>query len=100
MNLVFSIDQALSGECFEYFLLNPLPAKKVLWEAKNEKQWRHEYDECRGQPGVHRLTNKGDIIGLHQGPYGLETCDVGWQEWYATQDGSGILIYLASQILA
>jgi hypothetical protein len=100
MNLAFSIDQALSGECFEYFLLNPLPAKKVLWEAKNEKQWRYEYDESRGQPAFHRLSNKGDIISIHQGPYGMETRNVGWQEWYATQDGSGILIYLASQILA
>lgn len=101
MNMAFSIDRALEPDCFVGFDATPLPAKKVLWEAQNEQQWRNEYDECRRSPEHYRLTHKGEIVGIQQTAYGLQSRNVAFQEWYAGQDsGSGILVYLASQVMA
>jgi hypothetical protein len=98
--MVFSIDHALIPPCLEYFPINPLPSKKTLWEANNEMDWQSEYDHRHEEPMYHRMTPKGDIVGLQQTPYGVQSRDVSWQEWNATQDGSGILIYLAQQVIA
>ena len=97
--MAFSIDRALEPDCFVGFYATPLPAKKVLWEAQNEDQWRQEYDDCRRDPELYRLTAEGKILGVRQAAYGTESRNLGFQEWYANQDGSGILVYLASQVL-
>jgi hypothetical protein len=100
MNMVISLDRALEPECFEMFSATPLPAKKVLWEARDENQWQREYEECRREPIIYRLIDSGEILGVHKTMYGIQSQNVGFEQWYAGQDGGGILVYLASQAMA
>ncbi|KAF2112792.1 hypothetical protein BDV96DRAFT_497745 [Lophiotrema nucula] len=99
MNIGFYLDRAISCKSMDGFSLIPLPSKKTLWEATNEQQWRVEYNQLLQDRVIHGLTTEGKLVGLRQANGRVQVHDVEWQKWYASQDGFGILVMLASQLL-
>jgi hypothetical protein len=97
-------------------IIAPLPAKKRLWDANDEAQWRVETMKD-DRESVHfdtGLTAGGDLVGLERpgmpcGPvpqdcHGTpETAPlfkraVSWEEWFSGTDGLGSLVMLASAL--
>lgn len=99
MNLAFYMDRAFSCGGLEGFALLPLPSGRLAWEADNEDTWRAEHANSLSRPFVHGLTSEGKLVRLTQTIRGVERKEVAWQTWLAGQDGFGMLIMLASQLL-
>lgn len=99
MNTAFCMDPALSCQALEGFALVPLPANKPLWNATEQQAWRAEFDKCMKERAIHGLTNTGKLVRLHQTALGVESWEVGWQKWYASQDQFGIMVMLTSKLV-
>ena len=97
-------------------LLAPLPAKKQLWEAGDERMWKAEGERDPGslQTGFGLAAN-GDLVRVDEG---RAYCDgpmlqsksmdettatrstAKWEEWCTGMDGFGGLIMLAASLVA
>lgn len=96
-------------------VLAPLPARKQLWEAGDESEWRTEIH--RGPPGAQvsfGLTAGGEVVRLDEGRLSCGDALVshrrasdaagtdpppGWEEWCSGMDGFGGLVMLAASLL-
>lgn len=94
-------------------LLAPLPAKKQLWEARDEFAWRQQ---SKGEPASFGLATNGDLVrvddnvpyygntwsvtsrGLNEKPITNNTAN--WEEWCSGMDGLGSLVMLAASLVA
>ncbi|KAL4881032.1 hypothetical protein BJY04DRAFT_218550 [Aspergillus karnatakaensis] len=100
-------------------LLAPLPAKKQLWEAADEGDFKREVEK-EDIAGVYRsgfgIDSKGDLVRLDKrslGPRESEdevlihtALDVGvlrraakWEEWCVGMDGMGGIVLLAASLV-
>ena len=93
----------------------PLPARKGLWEANDETQWRAENDGVlsgKWQVSI-GLATSGDLVELEAGatcgtatrdsrgflePTPLVKKTVKWDEWCSEMDGLGGLVMLAAAL--
>lgn len=83
-------------DSFDGFREVPLPAGKVLWDAKTRQDWQTEYGIYKAMPrgGVEIF---GDLIDA------CKQSDVGSNQlkldvWNSTVDGLGIMLNMAASI--
>jgi hypothetical protein len=100
MNMAFYMDRAFTCDGLAGFALIPLPANKVAWETDDEQVWCAEYDKCHLERSIYGLTSEGKLVRLRQTANGIDSMGVEWQRWLASQDGFGLLVMLASQLLS
>ncbi|ORY12875.1 hypothetical protein BCR34DRAFT_286370 [Clohesyomyces aquaticus] len=99
MNLAINLDHAISCEPLDGFCLAPLPAKKTLWEAADAKHWRAEFDTTLHAREIFGLSKLGKVLKLQQSRDQIIATPVEWEEWYATADGFGPVVMLASSLM-
>ncbi|KAI0382483.1 hypothetical protein F5Y04DRAFT_252746 [Hypomontagnella monticulosa] len=114
VNMLIYFDPVAMCDLPAEFILAPLPAKKLLWEASDEHIWKAE---SRKEPGVWTsfgLTADGEIVKLNEGRLSCDDAwlsyhpvDVrsqsrsttGWEEWCSGIDGFGGLVMLAASLI-
>jgi hypothetical protein len=99
MNMAFFMDHAFTCEGLPGFALIPLPSHKVAWETNDENVWQAEYEKCYTERCMYALTSEGNLVRLRQTTQGIESREEEWKKWLAEQDGFGMMIMLASQLL-
>lgn len=95
-------------------ILAPLPAKKELWEASNERMWKTETSRNPGSHDAFALAANGELVKLSENqPYcgdsvllynsiDVETperTNGHWEEWCSGMDGFGGLVMLAASLI-
>lgn len=91
-------------------LLAPLPAKKQLWEAADERAWEAESQVEAGLlQTAYGLAADGDLVRLHGGQRprqskGLDESTparstASWEEWCSGMDSFGGLVMLAASLV-
>jgi len=98
------------------FILAPLPAKKQLWEARDEFSW---LERSEGEPGLRvsfGLAADGEVVKLDNSQLSCsdtwlsyqsvddnrvqgKVATRGWEEWCAGMDGLGGLVMLAASLI-
>lgn len=96
------------------FVIAPLPAKKSLWEANSELDWRLELAKTLNIQDAYGLTTSGQVVKFddHHDPschslpqiFPTEsnipfTGNGNWQEWCSGMDGLGGLVLLAASLV-
>ncbi|KAN0112523.1 hypothetical protein V8E51_005474 [Hyaloscypha variabilis] len=64
INKVIDLGDAVRCIPFNGFALPPLPAKKVLWEARTAESWRKEFDTTLREQELFALSNDGTLTKL------------------------------------
>lgn len=95
------------------FVLAPLPAKKQLWQAGDERMWKAENDREPDAQAAFGLAANGELVQLGREqrllwtddvlvPKSLEAVGLGktasWEDWCAGMDGFGGLVMLAASL--
>ena len=99
LNKVIDLGDAVRCTLFNGFALPPLPAKKVLWEARTAESWRKEFDTTLREQELFALSNDGTLTKLRLEYAGLSRSAADWGIWYAGMDSFGTLIMIASSLL-
>jgi hypothetical protein len=123
VDLLFYFEPAAMCHLHEIgLIIAPLPAKKQLWEARDETTWKaqSERDDGAQQRHAFALATTGELVKLpvQQGPDicrgGVEVLQflhrvhdgdvsplgsaANWDEWCSGMDGLGGLIMLAASL--
>lgn len=110
--MIFSLDPAAGCVGNDGIILAPLPARKQLWEARDECTWMLEKSQDVGMPSVFGVLSNGQMVKIHEQqallgshtvpvlPDGLAESNANWQEWCSGMDGLGALIMLAASLPA
>ena len=105
--MIFSMEPGGLCSVRDGFLLSPLPARKQLWEARDESQWIQEMSRDLGAPSSFGVMMDGKMVRLNAEqlncrsevtstkPESPKVSNENWQEWCAGMDGLGSLIMLA-----
>jgi hypothetical protein len=92
-------------------VLAPLPAKKQLWEARNELVWNEVNKKELGARVDFGLARNGDLVRLGEDSkdaalvhtaitYGSpRRTNASWEEWCSGMDGLGGLVMLAASLV-
>ena len=115
--LVYFEPIAMCGMAHTDLAIAPLPAKKQLWEAIDELEWKAETERDEaGATADFALTATGGLVRLHGGQEQLQcTSDGGrvhkasetaavsrsnasWDEWCSGMDSLGGLVMLAASL--
>lgn len=114
VNLLVYFDPAAMCDLSTDFVIAPLPARKGLWEAKDELSWHVENRRVAKPQSPFGLTKNGQVVKLsgfepdhtHILP-GYYTLDISkaesaenWEEWCSGMDGLGGLVMLAASLIA
>jgi hypothetical protein len=81
------------------FLDAPLPAAKTLWNTPNAVTWKKEYELSIEEVGSRNMLTNGELILLQAGA-GENNSEAGWDDWLAGIDGLGVLVVIATSMLA
>jgi hypothetical protein len=108
--MLYSMDPASACAEPDGFLLAPLPSRKQLWDASEEKLWVAEKSLDGAFPSVFGILSGGQMVrlkehhaflesevDLSQG-IGPEESAANWQEWCTGMDGFGALVTLAMSL--
>ncbi|KAF1851288.1 uncharacterized protein K460DRAFT_273591 [Cucurbitaria berberidis CBS 394.84] len=108
--MLFSLEPIRGCVMQDGFLLAPLPARKQLWEARDEYSWMLENRRDVGVPSVFGIMLDGQMVKLNE-PQALlsgqgisvqsersKESSVNWQEWCSGMDGLGALVMLAASL--
>jgi hypothetical protein len=119
MDMLINMDYAICCQPLPGFSLVPLPAKKILWEARSPEEWRSEYNLSLHSREIFGMSTKGKLMKLQQeykrvtsqpaewnescetmsGEFGRITSQpADWNEWFAGSDRFGTLIMLAASL--
>jgi hypothetical protein len=95
----------------------PLPASKLLWEARNAKIWRTEVETWDKSNEIFGLMRDGQLVRLVQPPrygedrktsantlgdtYHGQVWEAGesWIDWVAGMDAFGYLVMIAASLV-
>lgn len=95
-------------------VIAPLPAKKQLWEAGDERTWKVESEKDGGLQDAFALDAKGELVELDANQLycsdsvlayrqlGLENLSKSpgsWEEWCSGMDSFGGLVMLAASLV-
>jgi len=112
INMLVNMSPVTTCDSQPGVLIAPLPARKQLWEAGGERQWRKEMQRAPAANVGYALAVSGDLIGLDEYERksltmneSLETWTSlrskdNWEEWCAGMDGLGAVIMLAASLPA
>ena len=93
-------------------LIAPLPAKKQLWEARDEFLWQAESEREPGFQTAFGLAASGDLVILEKDQIHCIDAETGesfntrttsknianWEEWCSGMDSFGGLVMLAASL--
>jgi len=114
VNMLFYEPAALC-EVKTELILAPLPAKKQLWEAGGEIEWKAEIEREPGAQTNFALAANGELVKLAEGqlycgnaatlkkPFNVRTSSTGtenWLEWCSGMDGLGGLVMLTASLIS
>jgi hypothetical protein len=114
VNMLVYFEPAAMCDMHTDHILAPLPAKKQLWEANNEIEWKAESEREPGFQTSFGLASNGDLVELDEGqlfcnrpPLPQNHLDArtaprsseNWEEWCSGMDGLGGLIMLAAALV-
>lgn len=115
LNMLVYFDPALMCDLQRDLVLAPLPAKKQLWEAGDQFEWKAKIEREPGLQTDFGLAANGDLVKLYEGQ---SYCHDGillyksldartpsdsadnWEEWCSGMDGLGGLVMLAASLIA
>ena len=86
-------------------VLNPLPARKQLWETDSAAKWVAEIEREPGQPVDYAMTANGDLVRVIKDSgavagHGVQPWPkVDWGEWLSRMDSLGGLVTLAASFV-
>jgi hypothetical protein len=81
------------------FLDAPLPAAKTLWNAPTAVTWKKEFDFSVELLGNRSVLTNGKLV-LMQAGADENKSETGWDDWLAGIDGLGLLVIIATSMLA
>jgi hypothetical protein len=113
IGMLFSTEPA--GGCFllDGFLLAPLPARKQLWEAREETQWIQENGRGAGDANMFGIKVSGQmaklnerstmtkstvVLSIYPDEVGDAESNANWEQWCSGMDGLGALVMLAASL--
>ncbi|KAI1455217.1 hypothetical protein F4805DRAFT_459960 [Annulohypoxylon moriforme] len=114
VNMLIYFEPATMCDLPTDFILAPLPAKKQLWEARDEFAWKAESQKEPGIQVSYGLAADGDLVKIDDGRLSCsdawleyQSLDVSkppnstanWEEWCAGIDGFGGLVMLAASLI-
>jgi hypothetical protein len=82
IDLLVNVDHVICCYPIPGFTIVPLPAEKVLWEARNAEEWRAEFDTSLQTRAIFGLNTEGKLMKLQQEYRPLLTHRAEWNEWY------------------
>jgi hypothetical protein len=102
--MLIYFEPAAMCELQKDLILAPLPAKKQLWEARDEFVWKTEIALAANGELVKMDEGQlycGDSMLLYQPLDHLKSSDSTeyWEEWCSGMDGFGGLVMLASSLV-
>jgi hypothetical protein len=112
VNLLVHFDPTAICDLPSTLVLAPLPARKDLWEAKDEYVWKVENE--REASGHFALAASGDLLRLEEGQLFCQGTTLtlkehniaspsllpsSWEEWCAGMDAFGGLIMVAATLV-
>jgi hypothetical protein len=112
--MLIYFEPASMCELQKEFIIAPLPAKKQLWEAKDERIWDEMATRNNGVHESLALAADGELIQLDQKKiycdngvvrYGIShdsrstSTTTDWESWCSGMDGFGSLIMLAASLI-
>ncbi|CAO2658162.1 Nn.00g074220.m01.CDS01 [Neocucurbitaria sp. VM-36] len=112
IRMIFSLEPAAGCELHDGFLLAPLPARKQLWEARDEGSWFLEQSRDVGLPSVFGVMSNGQMVKINEHQALLDSdmislqtersveSNSNWEEWCSGMDGLGGLVMLAASLPA
>jgi len=81
------------------FLDAPLPATTTIWTASDAAVWKKESEYSLTQHDSKMKLSNGMLILMHAGGFRNDREDV-WDDWFAGIDGLGILVFIATSMVA
>lgn len=109
--MLFYFDPAAKCSLPTDLILAPLPAKKQLWEARNEAVWESERKKEGGIQIQFGLASSGELVKLGENNsravmvYTFITAkspvrtSARWEEWCEGMDGLGGLVMLTASLV-
>lgn len=102
--MLVSVDPAAFCVLPSGLVLGPLPARKQLWEASNEHQWRSECAHDGNTDSAFGLAANGELVRLNEfykskGDASSPNSAINWEQWCSGMDGFGSLIMLTASLL-
>ncbi|KAH8728127.1 hypothetical protein GQ44DRAFT_702664 [Phaeosphaeriaceae sp. PMI808] len=113
VDMLFFIDPIAGCVRDNCYLFSPLPARKQLWEARDESEWMLEMNREIGGPEGYGLKVNGQMVKLKGYTALMEGNEIptaqpqepsegessaNWQEWCSGMDGLGGLVMLAASL--
>ncbi|ORY31402.1 hypothetical protein BCR39DRAFT_526476 [Naematelia encephala] len=114
INMLVYFDPASMCDAPTDLILAPLPAKKQLWEAGDEFEWKAESQRGMGLQTAFGIAADGSIVRLDEGRLScndvwvsspsldartLSRSTASWEEWCSGIDGFGGLVMLAASLI-
>jgi hypothetical protein len=112
--MLIYFEPAAMCELQKDLILAPLPAKKQLWEARDEFVWKTEIERDSGVQTDFALAADGELVKMDEGQLycgesmllyqpldHLKSSDSTeyWEEWCSGMDGFGGLVMLAASLV-
>jgi hypothetical protein len=97
--MIFNIREAVACGPWHGFAIMPLPSKKALWEAKNEEQWRVEFQDAVYKREIYGVTMHGNLMKMQQRFGEIIKSNASWEEWLGSSDGLGTAVMVAASLL-
>ena len=95
MRQLYNLDIGVEWPYASVTTATPLPASKLLWNAKTEEEWK----SARNGDSFYRSLSFGDLLkfnGLSEDDYPSKE---EWARWYAGADELGILVVISTALL-
>jgi hypothetical protein len=99
LNILIDISTAISCAPVPSLAICPLPAKKMIWEARTAAAWEVEFNEGLRARQLFGLATDGQLMRLRFDYGGVSVAPANWEEWYAGTDSFGTLIMIAASVL-
>ncbi|KAH7110289.1 hypothetical protein B0J11DRAFT_544359 [Dendryphion nanum] len=99
LNIPIDLDYCIVCAPFEGFVLFPLPAKKVLWDATSTGQWQTDIRGEYQKRETYGVATSGKLIKMYCHVDSVKADEVDWKAWVGTTDSLGTLTMVAASLL-
>jgi hypothetical protein len=97
--MLLNMDQAGICPAYPGFIVAPLPAKKILWEAPTAEAWCLEHNWSLKEREIFGMSSDGELSKIRPENGVLSCSHTTWENWLAETDSFGVLIMIAASML-